>query len=254
MQPEEGLRAAARRSGSAEARRAGAVGALRLDAEQRGKPGTVTRADPLARGARRLRPGRAAGVLEEDGGLRALARRTARSAISCSGASCARSSTTRLSTRGSSSASGRSRPGCSATMCGGSPRAVSSRVLTATSPRGSGIPTAARSSRARTRSRSAIPSSDGDPLVADVSMGAVTWGDVVAGLAPEDELVPFGGEQAHKAFALAVGLQLLVDALVREPGTARCCSSRGRRRSGPGAPRARRRRPAAGRFLVTTCY
>jgi hypothetical protein len=46
----------------------------------------------------------------------------------------------------------------------------------------------------------------------------VTWGDVIAGLADEEELVPFGGEQAHKAFALALGLQLLVDALVREDG------------------------------------
>jgi LDH2 family malate/lactate/ureidoglycolate dehydrogenase len=55
-------------------------------------------------------------------------------------------------------------------------------------------------------------------VVTDVSMGAVTWGDVVAGLATEDELVPFGGEQWHKALALAVGLQVLVDALVREPG------------------------------------
>jgi hypothetical protein len=34
----------------------------------------------------------------------------------------------------------------------------------------------------------------------------------------EDELVPFGGEQAHKAFALALGLQLLVDSLVRDEG------------------------------------
>jgi hypothetical protein len=49
-------------------------------------------------------------------------------------------------------------------------------------------------------------------------MGAVTWGDVVAGLAHEEELVPFGGEQAHKAFALALGLQLLVDSLVRDEG------------------------------------
>ena len=63
-----------------------------------------------------------------------------------------------------------------------------------------------------------IPSSDGEPLVADVSMGAVTWGDVIAGLRSEDELVPFGGEQWHKAFALAVGLQGFVDALHREPG------------------------------------
>jgi (2R)-3-sulfolactate dehydrogenase (NADP+) len=59
----------------------------------------------------------------------------------------------------------------------------------------------------------AIPSSDGRPIVTDVSMGAVTYGDVLAGKASQDELVPFGGEQAHKAFALAIGLQLLVDAL-----------------------------------------
>ncbi len=58
-----------------------------------------------------------------------------------------------------------------------------------------------------------IPSSDGTPLVADVSMGKVTHGDVLAGLASPEDLVPFGGEQAHKAFALAVGLQLLVDSL-----------------------------------------
>lgn len=58
-----------------------------------------------------------------------------------------------------------------------------------------------------------IPSSDRRPLVADVSMGRVTYGDVLRGVASEEELVPFGGEQAHKAFALAVGLQLLVDAL-----------------------------------------
>jgi LDH2 family malate/lactate/ureidoglycolate dehydrogenase len=64
----------------------------------------------------------------------------------------------------------------------------------------------------------AIPSSEGPPLVADVSMGGVTYGDVIAGLATDEELVPFGGAQAHKAFALAVGLQLLVDALVAEQG------------------------------------
>jgi LDH2 family malate/lactate/ureidoglycolate dehydrogenase len=64
----------------------------------------------------------------------------------------------------------------------------------------------------------AIPSSDGQPLVADVSMGAVTYGDVLAGTASAEELVPFGGEQAHKAFALALGLQLLVDALTGADG------------------------------------
>jgi LDH2 family malate/lactate/ureidoglycolate dehydrogenase len=62
----------------------------------------------------------------------------------------------------------------------------------------------------------AIPSSSGSPLVADVSMGKVTHGDVLAGAASPDELVPFGGEEAHKAFALALGLQLLVDALAGE--------------------------------------
>jgi (2R)-3-sulfolactate dehydrogenase (NADP+) len=64
----------------------------------------------------------------------------------------------------------------------------------------------------------AIPSSDGRPLVSDVSMGKATWGDVMLGLAPEDDLVPFGGEQAHKAFALAVGLELLVRALAGGEG------------------------------------
>jgi LDH2 family malate/lactate/ureidoglycolate dehydrogenase len=59
----------------------------------------------------------------------------------------------------------------------------------------------------------AVPSSDGKPLVADVSMGAVTYGEVIAGHATTEELVPFGGEQSYKAFALAAGLQLLVEAL-----------------------------------------
>jgi LDH2 family malate/lactate/ureidoglycolate dehydrogenase len=59
----------------------------------------------------------------------------------------------------------------------------------------------------------AIPSSDGAPIVVDVSPAKATWGEVVAGLASPDDVVPFGGEQAHKAFAIALGLQLLVDAL-----------------------------------------
>ena len=62
----------------------------------------------------------------------------------------------------------------------------------------------------------AVPSSDGKPLVADVSMGKVTHGDVLVGKASEDDLVPFGGEQAYKAFALAAGLQMLVGALAGE--------------------------------------
>lgn len=91
-------------------------------------------------------------------------------------------------------------------------------VLTATSPRRLGHPSGGPKLTGTDPLAIGIPSSDGDPVVTDVSMGAVTWGDVVAGLATEEQLVPFGGAQAHKAFALAVGLQLLVDALVREPG------------------------------------
>jgi hypothetical protein len=50
-------------------------------------------------------------------------------------------------------------------------------------------------------------------------MGAVTHGDVLAGKARPEELVPFGGPQAHKAFALAAGVELLVGALAgREAG------------------------------------
>ena len=39
---------------------------------------------------------------------------------------------------------------------------------------------------------------------------------MIAGLAKPEDVVPFGGEQAYKAFALAVGLQLLVDSLIGE--------------------------------------
>ena len=45
----------------------------------------------------------------------------------------------------------------------------------------------------------AVPSLDGTLPVADVSMGKVTYGDVLVGTASPEELVPFGGEQAHKA-------------------------------------------------------
>jgi ureidoglycolate dehydrogenase (NAD+) len=86
-------------------------------------------------------------------------------------------------------------------------------LLTATSPRrlahpGGGAPLTSTGPLAI-----AVPSSDGRPLVADVAMSAATWGAVIAGTARPDDVVPFGGEDAHKAFALAAGLQLLVDAL-----------------------------------------
>jgi LDH2 family malate/lactate/ureidoglycolate dehydrogenase len=86
-------------------------------------------------------------------------------------------------------------------------------VLTATSPPRLGHPDGGPDLAGTNPLAIAIPSSDGRPLVADVSMGEVTYGAVLAGKASEEELVPFGGEQAHKAFALAIGLQLVVDAL-----------------------------------------
>jgi LDH2 family malate/lactate/ureidoglycolate dehydrogenase len=86
-------------------------------------------------------------------------------------------------------------------------------MLTATSPRRLGPPGGGPMLAGTNPLALAIPSSDGEHVVADVSMGAVTHGDVLAGLARPEELVPFGGAQAHKSFALAVGLQLVVDAL-----------------------------------------
>ena len=68
-------------------------------------------------------------------------------------------------------------------------------------------------------------------------MGNLTYGDVLAGRASEEELAPFGGAQAHKAFALAVGLQLLVDALTPEDGVRRRPARRpARERPGAGLP------------------
>jgi len=91
-------------------------------------------------------------------------------------------------------------------------------ALTATSPARLGHPDGGPKLAGTNPLAIAIPSAAGEPLVSDVSMGRVTYGEVLAGEAAEDELVPFGGEHAHKAFALAVGLQLLVDSLVAEPG------------------------------------
>jgi (2R)-3-sulfolactate dehydrogenase (NADP+) len=89
-------------------------------------------------------------------------------------------------------------------------------MLATTSPRrlpppGGGIPLTGTNPIAI-----AIPSSTGAPIVADVAMSAVTWGDVLLGRARPEEVVPFGGEQSHKAFALAVGLELLVSAFAGE--------------------------------------
>ena len=91
-------------------------------------------------------------------------------------------------------------------------------LLTATSPRRLPHPEGGEPLTGTNPLAIAIPSSDGAPVVSDVSMGAVTHGDVLAGRARPEELVPFGGPQAHKAFALAIGLQLLVDALTPADG------------------------------------
>jgi LDH2 family malate/lactate/ureidoglycolate dehydrogenase len=92
-------------------------------------------------------------------------------------------------------------------------------ALTATSPRRLPHPDGGPPLTGTNPLAIGIPSSDGAPVVADVSMGAVTHGAVLEGSARPEELVPFGGEQAHKAFALAVGLELLVGALAgSDPG------------------------------------
>jgi hypothetical protein len=89
-------------------------------------------------------------------------------------------------------------------------------ILTATSPPRLAHPDGGPPLVGTTPLAIGIPSPEGEPIVVDVSMGRVTHGDVLAGLADEAELVPFGGDQAHKAFALALGLQLAVEACVVE--------------------------------------
>jgi LDH2 family malate/lactate/ureidoglycolate dehydrogenase len=89
-------------------------------------------------------------------------------------------------------------------------------VLTATSPARLAHPDGGPPLAGTNPLAIGIPSSDGRPLVVDVSMGRVTYGDVLAGEAEDVELVPFGGDRAHKAFALAVGLHALVDSLAGE--------------------------------------
>ena len=89
-------------------------------------------------------------------------------------------------------------------------------ALTATSPARLGHPDGGPKLVGTNPLAVGIPSSHGEPIVVDVSMGQITWGDVIAGRANEEDLVPFGGEHAHKAFALALGLQLLVDSVAGE--------------------------------------
>ncbi|MGE5273008.1 MAG: Ldh family oxidoreductase [Verrucomicrobiota bacterium] len=92
-------------------------------------------------------------------------------------------------------------------------RAGLAAALTATSPRRLASPDGGPPLAGTNPIAIGVPGSDGRPLVADVSMGRVTHGDVLAGLAEPEELVPFGGDRAYKAFALAVGVEMLVSAL-----------------------------------------
>jgi LDH2 family malate/lactate/ureidoglycolate dehydrogenase len=89
-------------------------------------------------------------------------------------------------------------------------------ALTATSPARLGHPSGGPKLAGTNPLAVGIPSSGGEPIVVDVSMGEITWGDVIAGRADESDLIPFGGEHAHKSFALALGLQLLVDTVAGE--------------------------------------
>jgi (2R)-3-sulfolactate dehydrogenase (NADP+) len=66
-------------------------------------------------------------------------------------------------------------------------------VLTATSPARLGHPEGGPPLAGTNPLAIAVPSSDGRPLVVDVSMGQVTYGDVIAGLASEGEIVPVHG-------------------------------------------------------------
>jgi LDH2 family malate/lactate/ureidoglycolate dehydrogenase len=89
-------------------------------------------------------------------------------------------------------------------------------ILTATSPPRLAHPDGGPPLVGTTPLAIGIPNPEGEPIVVDVSMGKATHGDVLAGLAREDDLVPFGGEHAYKAFALALGLQLAVESSVVE--------------------------------------
>lgn len=61
-----------------------------------------------------------------------------------------------------------------------------------------------------------FPNPEGDPIVVDVSPAKATYGDVLAGRARPEDVVPYGGERAYKSFALAVGVQGLVESFVGE--------------------------------------
>jgi LDH2 family malate/lactate/ureidoglycolate dehydrogenase len=87
-------------------------------------------------------------------------------------------------------------------------------VLTASSPARLPHPDGGEPLVGTTALAIGLPNLAGAPIVTDVSMGKVTYGDVLRGAARPEDLVPFGGEQAHKAFALAVGLEGFISSFV----------------------------------------
>jgi len=91
-------------------------------------------------------------------------------------------------------------------------------VVTATSPPRLGHPDGGEPLVGTIPLAIGIPSAESEPIVVDVSMAKATYGAVLAGEATPEDLVPFGGDQAHKSFALALGLQLLVQASAGEDG------------------------------------
>jgi LDH2 family malate/lactate/ureidoglycolate dehydrogenase len=117
-------------------------------------------------------------------------------------------------------------------------------LLTATSPARIAHPDGGPPALATSPLCLAVPGEP--PAVVDVSMGRITYGDVLAAAAagrplpagsgvrpdgdPESDpaevragragILPFGGDQAHKGFALAVLVELLVAVVSSEPGFA----------------------------------
>jgi LDH2 family malate/lactate/ureidoglycolate dehydrogenase len=115
-------------------------------------------------------------------------------------------------------------------------------LLTATSPARIAHPAGGPPALATSPICLALPGRP--PAVVDVSMGRITFGDVIAAAAagerlpegagvrpdgaPEDDpaeiaadragIRPFGADQAHKGFALAVMVELLVGAVTSSPG------------------------------------
>ena len=91
-------------------------------------------------------------------------------------------------------------------------------AMTATSPRRLGPPAGGPKLTGTNPLSIAIPSPDGTADRGRRVDGQPDLRRRARRQASEDDLAPFGGEQAHKAFALAVGLQLLVDALTPDDG------------------------------------